>query len=127
MAYATVEDVELRYRKLSEDEKSVCEVLLDDAAVKIDDCNSEADAAKKKIVSCDMVKRALENSQSGLIPMGATQSTVSAMGYSQSVTFGGGGAGELRLMPSEKRFLGAGNRIGSYSPLEDRNDQRDNH
>ncbi len=118
MAYATVEDVELRYRKLSEDEAATCEVLLDDAAVKIDDCNSEASAEKKKIVSCDMVKRALENSQSDLIPIGATQATISALGYSQSVTFSGGAAGELRLMPSERRFLGAGNRIGSYSPVE---------
>lgn len=119
MAYATVEDVEARFRALSEEEAAICETLLEDAAVKIDDCNQEADEAKKKIVSCDMVKRALENAASGLIPTGATQATIAALGYSQSVTFGGGAAGELRLMPSEKRFLGAGNKIGSYSPVQE--------
>lgn len=119
MAYATVEDVEARYRPLSPEETTICETLLDDAAVKIDDCNQYADVEKKKIVSCDMVKRALESAASGLIPVGASQSTISAMGYSQSVTFSGGAAGELRLMPSERRFLGAGNKMGSYSPVQE--------
>lgn len=119
MAYATVEDVEARFRPLTPEETTICETLLEDAAVRIDDCNAAASPDKKKIVSCDMVKRVLDTSPDGQIPLGATQSTVSALGYSQSVTFGGGSYGELRLMPSERRFLGAGNKIGSYSPIQE--------
>jgi hypothetical protein len=43
---------------------------------------------------------------------------MSAMGYSQSWTISGGGTGELYLGKLEKKLLGSGNRIGSYSPAE---------
>jgi hypothetical protein len=41
------------------------------------------------------------------------------MGYSQSWTIGNGSTGELYLSRTEKKLLGAGNSIGSHSPLED--------
>ena len=53
------------------------------------------------------------------IPMGASQGSMSALGYSQSWTMGGGSSGELYLSKTEKRMLGVGNDIGSYSPLQE--------
>ena len=53
-----------------------------------------------------------------LYPLGSTQGSVSAMGYSQSWTMGSGSAGELYLSKLEKKLLGVGDRIGARSPLE---------
>ena len=119
MAYATVSDVQARMtRQMSTDEQSVCSNLLDDAAVIIDAYNSEADAEAKKLVSVRMVTRAMGDGTDAGIPMGATQGSMSALGYSQSWTIGAGSAGELYLGKLEKKLLGYGNTIGSYSPTE---------
>ena len=120
MAYAAVCDVQSRMmRDLSESEKSVCHYLLSDAAVLIDAYNSNASEEAKKVVSCRMVERALGDGGEAGIPMGATQGSVSALGYSQSWTIGSGSTGELYISKIEKKLLGAGNAIGSYSPTED--------
>ena len=68
-----------------------------------------------------MVQRAMGDLDGGnQVPMGATQGSMSALGYSQSWTFGSsGGTGELYLSKLEKQLLGLGNRIGSHSPVED--------
>lgn len=123
MAYATVTDVQARMsRTMTSSEQTMCATLLDDAAVIIDAFNSNASADAKKIVSCRMVVRALGDGTDVGIPMGATQGSVSALGYSQSWTLGaggaGGGAGELYIGRLEKKLLGAGNAIGSYSPTQ---------
>lgn len=119
MAYATYEDVEARLgRTLSADEQAVVSTLLDDAGVIIDTFNANASADAKKIVSCRMVIRAI-GTEDG-IPMGATQGSMSAMGYSQSWTIGtGGSVGELYLSKLDKELLGYGNQIGSYSPVQE--------
>ena len=52
-------------------------------------------------------------------PMGATQGTATALGYSQSWTMSGGSSGELYLSKLEKKLLGVGSRVGARSPLED--------
>jgi len=119
MSYATVSDVQARMmRDLSTDEQAVCSTLLDDAAVIIDIFNVDASADAKKTVSCRMVIRALGDGSD--IPMGATQGSMSALGYSQSWTMGSGAsAGELYLSKLEKQMLGYGNKIGSYSPVEE--------
>jgi hypothetical protein len=45
---------------------------------------------------------------------------MSALGYTQSWTIGASGsAGELYLGKLEKKLLGYGNSIGSYSPTEE--------
>lgn len=121
MAYATVQDVEDRMtRTLSESEQAICATLLDDSAIIIDTYNSEASAENKNVVSCRMVIRALGDGESIGIPMGATQATMSALGYSQSFTMGGGASvGELYLEKLEKKLLGYGNKIGSYSPVQE--------
>lgn len=120
MAYATVEDVQARMiRTLDTAEQTVCTNLLDDAAALIDAVNEAATALVKKIVSCRMVIRALGDGSSSGVPLGATQGSQSALGYSQSWTISsGGGAGELYLSKVDRQYLGRSNQIGSYSPVE---------
>lgn len=121
MAYATIADVQTRMtRTMSEADRTVCEKLLEDAGVIIDAFEKGASADAKKVVSCRMVIRALGDGGNALIPTGATQGSMSGLGYSQSWTIGsGGGTGELYLSKLEKQLLGMGNRIGSYSPVEE--------
>ena len=120
-AYATVSDVQARMtRDLSTDEQTVCSVLLDDVAVMIDGYNSNASEDAKKIVSCRVVIRAIGDGESCGIPTGTTQGSMSGLGYSQSFTIGSGGSvGELYLSKTEKKMLGVGNKIGSYSPVQE--------
>ena len=119
MAYADSSDIQERItRTLSAAEIKVCDALLEDAAVLIDTYNSSASEEAKKIVSCRMVMRAL-GSGSDSVPIGASQGSMSALGYSQSWTVGSGGsAGELYLSKTDKKLLGAGSHIGSRSPVE---------
>lgn len=120
MAYATVQDVQDRMnRTLSENEQSICSNLLDDAAVIIDSVNANASAEVKKIVSCRMVIRALGDGETGGVPVGATQGSMSGLGYSQSWTVSNGSVGEIYISKLEKQLLGRGNSIGSYSPVEE--------
>lgn len=121
MAYATVAEVQTRMlRELSTDEQNVASTLLEDAAVLIDSLKPSADADVKGIVSCRMVVRALGDGQSAGVPMGATQGSVSALGYAQSWTIGSGGSfGDLYISKSDKQMLGVSNTIGSYSPTEE--------
>jgi len=121
MEYATINDIECRLqRELSEKERETCTALLHDAAVIIDAFGKSAEEEKKKIVSCRMVMRALGDGDAAAsgVPMGASQGSMSALGYSQSWTLGSGSAGELYLSKLEKQLLGLSDRIGSSSPLE---------
>lgn len=120
MAYATVFDVAARTtHTYTKAELDVIEKMLDDAAVLIDAFNAAAGEDAKKVVSCRMVIRALGDSEI-TYPTGATQGSIAAGGYSQSWTMGnGGGTGELYLGKTDKQLLGAGNRIGSYSPVQE--------
>lgn len=119
MAYATTTDVQARMTTtMSETELSVCSNLLDDAAIIIDAYNADASADSKKVVSVRMVLRAMVIDSD--IPLGASQGSMSALGYSQSWTMGSNASvGELYLGKIEKKLLGAGNKIGSYSPIEE--------
>lgn len=118
MAYATVQDVQDRMSvTMTDTQQNICSNLLDDAAVIIDDFNVNATADNKKIVSIRMVQRAL-NADSD-VPLGATQGSMSALGYSQSWTMGqNASVGELYLNKLEKQMLGKGNQIGCTSVLE---------
>ena len=120
MAYATVQDIQARLtRSLSSSEQSVCLELLNDAAVLIDSYKESASADKKKVVSCRMVLRVIGDG-SDAFPMGASQGSMSGLGYTQSWTMGSGGAsGELYLSKTDKAILGVGNSIGSYSPVQE--------
>lgn len=120
MAYATIEDVQNRMlRTLSEKEQTVATNLLDDIGIKIDAYNANASADAKKIVSCNAVIRALGNGDVD-VPIGATQGSMSANGYVQSWTVGSGGSvGQLYLTKDDKKMLEVGNKIGSYSPVQE--------
>ena len=120
MSYATVEDVQARMtRELSESEQIVCENLLEDAAIIIDQFNKDADEPNKKVVSCRMVIRAIGDGDTVGVPVGATQGSMSGLGYSQSWTVSNGSVGELYLSKGDKMILGGSDKIGSYSPVEE--------
>ena len=119
-AYATVADVQARMtRTMSSAEQTMCATLLDDAAVIIDTFNASATADAKKVVSCRMVIRQLGDGESDGIPIGATQGSMAGLGYSQSWTVSGGSMGEMYLSKLDKELLGCGNKIGSYSPIQE--------
>lgn len=119
-AYATVSDVQARMtRTMSTAEQTMCATLLDDAAVLIDAWNANAGAGAKKIVSCNMVIRKLGDGEDSGIPIGATQGSMSGLGYAQSWTISSGSTGELYLSKTDKKLLGVSNQIGSYSPVEE--------
>lgn len=120
MRYATAADVAAGFRALSPDEEIRCEALLEEAAIIIDSTRSAASDDAKRLVSCRMVRRQLSGGDinSG-VPMGATQGTMGALGYSQSWTISAGGAaGELYISKLEKKLLGSGGSVGAVSPLE---------
>lgn len=119
LSYATVEDVQAGFRTLSDTEKEKVSRLIEEAAEIIDTAAPNADESKKAIVSCRMVRRAIGDGGSVYYPMGATQGSMSALGYAQSWTMQGGSSGELYLGKTDRQLLGIGNRIGSHSPLED--------
>ena len=118
--YATAYDVEDGFRGLTPEERVQCAALLQEAAIIIDAYSQTAGDAAKRLVSCRMVRRQLgDGSGDGMqFPLGSTQGTVSAMGYSQSFTMSSGAVGEMYLSKLDKKLLGVGNRIGAHSPLE---------
>ena len=119
-AYASVEDVQARMtRTMTEDEQAVCSVLLDDAGAMIDAIALSASADAKKVVSCRMVIRALGDGTTGGYPIGASQGSMSGLGYSQSWTVSGGSTGELYIGKADRQLLGLSNSIGSYSPVQE--------
>lgn len=121
MAYATIEDVLSRTtHTFTEDEQRVITALLGDAGLMIDAYNANASADAKCTVSCNMVLRVVGQEDS--YPIGATQGSMGAGGYSQSWTMGSGGAsGQLYLSKADKMLLNGGgaDKIGSYSPVQE--------
>lgn len=117
MAYATISDVEARYQGLLDaDQKAVCEALLDDVAVLIDAYNKNASSDAKKVVSCRVIIRAIGDTSGA--PIGSSQGSMSALGYSQSWTMPSSGAsGQIYLDSSDKNMLGRPNRIGASNPF----------
>lgn len=118
MIYASVELVEAGFRTLTDEERSVCEELLEEAAVIIDTYNADASEDAKSVVSCRIVRRAL-GAGTASVPIGATQGTMTAGPYSQSWTMSGGSTGELYLGRLDKTLLGVGNKIGYTNPYQE--------
>ena len=114
--YASVEQVEAGFRELTEAEQDKCEALLVEAAVMIDAIAKNASEEAKCVASCRMVRRALDSGTG--TPIGVTQGTVSALGYSQTWNVGTGGAtGELYIGKAERSLLGLSNKIGASNPF----------
>lgn len=119
MAFATVDDLVARWRRLDDEESARASTLLADAAAIIEaegvDASEpdEATAALLKMVSCEMVKRAMQASPA---QPAATQGSVTVGPFSESFTYANP-TGDLYLTKAEKRRLGIGGcRIGSIPP-----------
>lgn len=120
MAFATVSDVEARWRELTQDEQARAGVLLDDASailsslVEVDPADTQQ-AAALKAVCCNMVIRAMSASASDVY--GVSQSSMTAGPYSQSWTYANP-AGDMYLTKTERKLLGiAAGYIGSIRPM----------
>lgn len=123
--YATVQEVEAGFREMTDAEKEKCKKLIAEAGVMVDTIARASDTSAKKLVVCRMVRRAIVSSDAA--PMGATQGSVAALGYSQSWTIGGGSSGELYIGKTEKALLGVGNKIGASNPFGGEADAARNH
>lgn len=118
MAYAEVSDVIAGFRSLSDEEKSKASALLEEAKVLIDAVAPNASNEAKKVVSCRLVRRSIGDSDVS-IPIGATQGSVTALGYSQSWQIGSGSSGEMYINKTDRQMLGTSNKIGFVSNLEE--------
>ena len=118
MAYAEVSDVIAGFRSLSDEEKSKASALLEEAKVLIDAVAPNASDEAKKVVSCRLVRRSIGDSDTS-IPIGATQGSISALGYAQSWQIGSGSSGEMYINKTDRQLLGMSHKIGFISPLEE--------
>ena len=118
MAYATVSDIEARWHTLTPSESAKAATLLDDAAAILDtlavfDSSDPNVAANLRIVSCNMVIRAMSSSAD---TFGMSQGSMTAGPYTQSWTFANP-SGDMYLTKMEKRLLGVTQGyIGSIRP-----------
>lgn len=109
--FATVDDLEKRYKTLSPSEKQRAEILLEDAAAllrsefarycKAIDEGDELLMINLKVVSCAMVKRIIANG----IEADVKQTSITAGSFSEQMTFNNP-AGDLYLRDQERRMLG---------------------
>lgn len=114
MAYATIADLESRWRTLTSDEQAVALTLLDDAAVLIDSMGTPSSTAAALIVSCDMVRRSMSMSQADAY--GLSQASMTAGPYAQQWTYANP-TGELYVTRTERKMLGfLGGSIGFARP-----------
>lgn len=120
-AFATVDDLEARWRPLTEDEAAVAGSLLVDASVYIMqtmtaagvsyDNPDEVLSAALTSVTCSMVKRSM-NQPNGYT--GLSQYTQSAIGYSETMSYTNPN-GDIYMTKAEKRLLGLG--LGSFGSI----------
>lgn len=121
--YATVAELESRWRPLTADEKKRAETkMLDASVIMARECKragvatNDADElvrADMSMIVCEMVKRAMI---APLDQVPVSQSSMTAGPFTEQQTFINP-TGDLYLTNGEKRRLGiAGQRIGSISP-----------
>lgn len=115
MAYATVDDLEARWRTLSDTEKTRAGVLLGDAQVRLDaECSpaeppTESELASRKIVSCEMVKRAMMASgEGGGADISGVSSLMDVAGpFTQQRSYRNP-MGELYITKADRKLLSCG-------------------
>lgn len=119
MAYATVSDIESRWRALNEAEQSRASVLIDDASAMLTalvnvDSDDQEQAQLLKQVCCSMVIRAMSATEADAF--GASQMSMTAGPYSQSWSYSNP-TGDMYLTKLEKRLLGiTSGYIGTIEP-----------
>lgn len=126
MRYATVEDLEARWRELSEDEAERAETVLSDVSLYIDalSCRrpEEMDGVwleRAKVVCCSVARRQMQTA-SDMSLMGTPPSTqVSMTAGSYQQTFSPvNPAGDIYLTKTERKLLGIGSqKMGTISPV----------
>ena len=114
MAFATIEDLEARWRTLSEAEVPKATALLDDASAilvaQVDvDPTDEQQATLLKVVCCSMVTRSMVASESDVY--GISQLDYGMGPFSQAAHFSNPN-GDLYLTAQERQLLGIGS--GGY-------------
>lgn len=120
MAFASVSDIETRWRVLSEDEQARAAVLIDDAgamlaALVIVNEDDEEQAELLKMVCCNMVIRSMSATASDAF--GVSQATITAGPYTQSFGYSNP-SGDMYLTKLEKRLLGiTTSYIGTIRPM----------
>jgi len=106
-AFATYQDVEARWRPLSESEQATATTLLDDASAIIRSECPSADALDDgitRLVVCGMVKRAMIAAAAG---EGVSQFQQTAGPFSQNATYSNP-MGNLYLTKQDRKLLGCG-------------------
>lgn len=122
--FATVSDLEARWRTLSDPEKATAETLLDDASnLILSECavaNVVDDEAEKTVregtlkrIVCAMVKRAML-APTDQAPM--SQVSVTAGPFGQSGTFANP-TGDLYLAKADRRSLPCGQQVAFTVPM----------
>lgn len=116
MAYATYEDLEARWRPLTTDDQGRADILLGDAAVRLDvecppsDPITVQEAHARLIVSCEMVKRAMANPGG----IGVTSTQQGAGPYQETNQFSNP-TGDLYLTKADRKMLACGQRAFTIS------------
>lgn len=122
MVYATVDDLEARWRTLSAEERDRATVLLGDAGVRLDalcppsDPPTDGEVAARLIVSCEMVKRAMASTTAGLAGVGVTSIQQGAGPYQETLQFANP-TGDLYLTKADRRLLGCGSQAAFTVPM----------
>lgn len=110
MTYATVTDLAARWRPISSSEEGLAETLLEDAALRIDracpppETLTDDDLRARKIVACEMVKRAMVMPDNLL---GVTSYSDGTGPFQEQRTYGNP-MGNLYLTKEDRRLLGCG-------------------
>lgn len=120
MAYATVSDIESRWRELSEGESAKAQVLLDDATAyldaMVDPCNLPASRASLlRTVCCNMVIRSMVASESSAYGVESLQATMGPFG--QTAKFANPN-GDFYLTKFERKMLGIGGKGRMLYPYD---------
>lgn len=119
-SYASIEDLESRFKPLDPFEKNKAAALLSDAAVIIRaemasagvliDPNDADQASALRYVNCSLVKRAL----SAGIDAAVTQASITTGPFSKQLTFANPTA-EMFLTKQDRRLLGITQNEGGFS------------
>lgn len=118
MAYATIEELEERWRDLSESEKKRAAALLEDAALILDaelercGLKSEGRTDKLRYVSCEMVRRTMQSGE-----YGAVSSVSRTAGSFNEQISPYNPSGDMYLTSNERRLLGVQLKRGRIAQL----------
>lgn len=109
MAYATIEQLETRWRTLSADEEAKAEELLEDAAAFLDvqiekyDIDAEKRARVISSLNCDLVQRRMEAAESSTSLSSLTQT---AGAFSETLSYSTTRRKSWELYPEDLEMLG---------------------